>query len=257
MVLRKSIIGLLVCLLHGPFVRDAHARVLRFEEILRESVAHSFDLKISGLEVEIGQQRLNEARAMYYPELSLRLTDEYLADLNRNGAGTVAVGDTIISGNESAYQNSLSLNADYLLYDFGARSRKYENAERDLQVAGLQADQSLIDFKDKVLETYGSGLILYKQIAVWQVLLEQRNEIFRLTQRLHQAGDVGKTELGNAAIAVAEAVQTLESFRLEFEGSLQDLSFLTGESYSSSSVEFSPFPDRGFLNVRMSVTCRR
>jgi outer membrane protein TolC len=253
MARRISILSLLACLLLAVHGRDAYAQVLRFEEILQESIRHSYDLKISGLEVEIGRQRLNEARAMFFPELSLRLTNEYLADLNKDGAGTVAVGDTIISGNESAYQHSLSLYADYLLYDFGARLLKYQNAERDLQVAVFLSDQSLIDFKDKVLEIYGRGLILYKRMEVWKVLLDQRKEIFGLTERLHQAGDVGKTELGNAAIAVAEAVQTLESLGLEFASALQDLSYLTGKSYRSSSVEFSQFPDTAPPAEQMDV----
>ena len=143
MALRNLFFCLLACLLQAASGGKAFAQVLRFEEILQQSIAHSYDLKVRGLEVEIGQQRLNEAKAMYLPNVTLRLTDEYLADLNRDGAGTIAVGDTIISGNESVYQNSLSLYAHYLLYDFGARTLKYQNAERDLQVAGFQADQSL------------------------------------------------------------------------------------------------------------------
>jgi len=243
MARRILILGLLACLLLAVQGGDAHSQVLRFEEILQESIGHSYDLKISGLEVEISRQRLDEARAMFFPELSLRFITEYLANLNKEGAGTVVVDDTIISGNESAYQNSLSLYAAFLLYDFGARSLKYQNAERDLRVAAFLSDQSLIDLKDRVLETYGRGLVLHKQMEVWKELVEQRKEIFGLTQRLHQAGEIGKTELGDAAIAVAEAVQTLESFGLEFARALKDLSYLTGKSYRSSSVEFSQFPD--------------
>jgi len=216
----------------------AHSQVLTFDEILQQAIDHSFDLKIGNLDVEIGEQRLAEARAMYLPTLSMRLANEYLDDLSKDATGTVAVGDTVISGNASTYQDSFSLSAGYLLYDFGARSLKYQNAERDVQVARFLADQAFVDLKDQVLSVYGRGLILHKQLAAWKILLVQRNEVYRLTERLQAAGTMGKVELGNAGILVAEAVQTLAAYQLELEGVAQDLAFLSGQTYEARGLEF-------------------
>lgn len=175
---------------------------------------------------------------MYLPTLSMRLANEYLYDLSKDATGTVAVGDTLISGNESTYQDSFSLSAGYLLYDFGTRSLKYQNAERDVQVARFLADQALVDLKGQALAVYGRGLILHKQLAAWRILLGQRNEVYRLTERLQAAGTMGKVELGNAGILVAEAVQTLASYQLELEGVAQDLAFLSGQTYETLGLEF-------------------
>lgn len=236
--MHKLYFCMLICLanlLHG---QGAHAQTLTFDEILKQAIAHSFDLKIGSLDVAIGEQRLAEARAMYLPTLSMRLASEYLYDLSKDATGTVAVGDTLISGNESTYQDSLSLSAGYLLYDFGARSLKYQNAKRQVQVARFQAEQALVDLRDQALALYSHGLILHKQLAAWTILLAQRNEVYRLTVRLQTAGTMGKVELGKAGIAVAEAVQTIAAYRLELEGVVQDIGFLTGQTYDASDIEF-------------------
>ncbi len=242
--MNKLLFCILACLALTPG-QVAHAQALTFEEVLQQAVDHSFDLKIGSLDVEIYEQRRLEARAMYLPKLSLRLASEYLYDLQEDASGTVAVGDTLISGNESTYQDSFSLSAGYLLYDFGARSLKYQNAGRDVQVARFLADQALLDLKDQALSLYGRGLILHKQLAAWKILLKQRNEVYRLTGRLQAAGAVGKVELGNAGIAVAEAVQTLTSYQLELEGVAQDLAFLTGQTYDALSLEFADLQPPG------------
>jgi len=51
MARRILILGLLACLLLAVRGGDTHSEVFRFEEILQESIGHSCDLKISGLEV--------------------------------------------------------------------------------------------------------------------------------------------------------------------------------------------------------------
>lgn len=214
-----------------------------FAAILEQALAHSYDRQISRLDVEINEQRLTEVAAMYWPTLALRFGNEYLHDLGKAANGTVLVGDTLISGNESTYQNSVTLSASYLLYDFGARSRKYRNAERDILLAQLAEEQHLIDLKIEVLALYGNGLQLQKKIETWSLLLDQRRNIYRFTQRLVEAGAMGKLEQGDAAIAVAEAIQTCEDLRLAMTDVLEKLSYYTGRSYPLAGVRFAGFPE--------------
>jgi len=237
------------------FMSPCHgqAQDLSFAEILEQALVNSYDLKISGLDVEINEQRLAEARAMYFPTLSLRFTNEYLHDLSNDATGTVAVGETIISGNESTYQHSVALSAQYLLYDFGARPLKYRNVQRNVVLAQHAAAQRLIDLKVDVLSLYGTGLQLQKKIETWSVLLIQRKKMYQYTQRLVAAGNQGKLEQGNAAIAVAEALQTCETLRLEMAEVLEKLSYYTGNSYQLADVSFKDFPGTNRPNVMADV----
>ncbi|MEW6427019.1 MAG: TolC family protein [Thermodesulfobacteriota bacterium] len=239
----RSLVRLVLCLVLLASAQGAAAETLRLPDVLEKAIAHSYELQLDALEIEIGRARLAEARAAYFPTLTLRLTNEYLDDLRRDGTGTIAVGETILSGSETTYQNSLSVYAGCLLHDFGGRDHRYRNAERDMRIAELRQEQSLRDLKDKIVEVYGRNLVLCKQRTTWETILAQRNEIYRLSERLHDAGVADKVELGTSAIAVAEAVQALAEYRLEFAEALQDLAFLTGEGYDEESVTVSDLPE--------------
>lgn len=230
---------ILLTLLSGG---SAQAQTLTFTEVLQQAIDHSFDLKIGGLEVEISEQRRLEARAMYFPTLSLRLSNEYLRDLSQEAVGTVAVNDTLISGDASTFQDSLALSAGYQLYDFGARQLKYQIAEQEVQAARLLASQALVDLKGQTLAVYGRGLLLGKRLAAWRTLLGLRTEAYRLTERLRAAGVSGQVELGSAAILVAEAVQSIGAVQLEMEAVGQELAFLTGQTYSVQGLDFADLP---------------
>jgi outer membrane protein TolC len=233
---------MLLLFLHFIAPCRGQAQELNFPDVLDQAVANSHDLKISGLDVEIGEQRLAEAGAMYWPALFLRFGNEYLHDLSKDATGTVLVGDTLISGNESTWQHSASLTAEYLLYDFGARPRKYKNVERGVLLAEHAKAQRLIDLKVDVLTLYGNGLRVQKKMGIWSGLLSLRREVYRFTQRLVEAGNRGRLDQGHAAIAVAEALQTCETLRLEMTAVLEKLSYYTGGSYPPAGVRFVDLP---------------
>jgi outer membrane protein len=235
------------------FPCPGRAEELNFAEILAQAITNSYDLKLGGLDVEIGEQRLAEAGAMYWPALSLRFGNEYLHDLSKDVTGTVLVGDTLISGNESTWQHSASLNAEYLLYDFGARPRKYRNVERGVILAEHAKAQQLLDLKVDVLSLYGNGLRVQKKFGIWSSLLSLRREVYRFTQRLVEAGNRGRLEQGNAAIAVAEALQTCETLRLEMTAVLERLTYYTGKSYSLAAVHLSDFPQESGNDLSADV----
>ncbi len=223
---------------------QGQARDLNFSEILAQALVHSHDLKMAGLEKEISKERLTEAGAMYFPNLSLRFTNEYIDDLTRTGANTVSVGETIIPGSQSAFQHSVALSAQYLLYDFGVREMTYKNAERGVSLSQYQAAQRLLDLKAEVLSLFGSGLQLQKKMEVWSALIGLRKEVYGFTRRLVISGSRDKPEQGIAAIAVAEAMQNGESLQREMAGVLERLTYFTGNRYPMAGVRFTDFPEQ-------------
>ena len=233
---------------------QGRAQDLIFSEILTQALVHSYDLKTAGLEKEIRRERLVEAGAMYFPTLSLHFTNEYMHDLGNDAANTVSVGETIIPGNESTFQHSLALSAQYLLYDFGVRKLKYGNAERDIVLAQHAAAQRLIDLKIEVLSLFGTGLRLQKKIETWFALLGLRKEGYEFTRRLVASGSRDKPEQGIAAISVAEALQNCEALQLEMIGVLEKLTFFTGKRYSMAGVRFMDFPDQAGAAVMADVS---
>ncbi len=137
--------------------------MLCFNEILQKALANSYDLRIGRLEMDITKERLIETKSIYYPALSLNFTNEYNQDLDINSNNTVSVGDSIITGNDSGFQHSVVLSSQYLLYDFGKRGFKYQNAQRDVTLAQKNIEQKRIDLKIEILSLYGTGLRLQKK----------------------------------------------------------------------------------------------
>lgn len=233
---------------------QGQAQDLNFSEILAQALVHSYDLKIGRLGKEISGERLIEARAMYYPSLSLRFTNEYMYDLGKDASNTVSVGETIIPGNDSTFQNSVALSAQYLLYDFGARELKYQNAGRDSVLAQHAAAQRLIDLKIEVLSLFGAGLQIQKKIEAWTILLGLRKEIYQSTRRLVASGSKGKPEQGMAAVSVAEALQNCEALQLEMAGIVEKLTYYTGKRFSMAEVRFMDLPDQTGTDVLADVS---
>ncbi len=217
---------------------------LNFSEILEQALFHSYDLKIGWLEKKIRGERLAEVKATYYPTLSLGFTNEYLHDLGKGDVNTVSVGETIISGNESTFQHSVALTGQYLLYDFGARGLKFQNAERDIELAQHTTAQRLIDLKIEVLLLFQTGLQLQKKIEAESDILGLRKEVYQFTLRLVESGSKDKPAQGMAAIAVAQALQNCEALQLEMVTELEKLAFHTGKNYQMTEVRFNDFPEQ-------------
>lgn len=222
---------------------QGRARELHFPEILSQALVHSYDLKMGRLEKEISRERITEAGSMYYPSLSLRFTNEYMSDLANDRNNTAYVGETVIPGNESTFQHSLALSAQYLLYDFGIRELKYQNAEKHIILLQHTALQQRMDLKSEVLSHFSTGLSLQKKIETWDAILNLRREAYEFTQRLVASGSKDKLEQGMAAIGVAEALQKCEALRLEMAGVLEKLACFTGEIYNGAEVRFMDFPE--------------
>jgi outer membrane protein len=243
-MIRNRRVFIVVIVLVFMIAGQGQAQDLNFSEILSQALVHSYDLKMGRIEKEIREERCIEARALYFPSISLRYNNEYVSDLGRDAGDTVSVGGTIIPGNESAYQHSMDVSAQFLLYDFGVRRLKYQSAKRDITLAEHTAAQRLIDLKIEVLSLFGTGLQTQKKIETWDAMLNLRKEMYGFTQRLVAAGSKDKPEQGMAAIAVAEALQNYETLRLDMAGVIEKLGFYTGKSLPMAEVRFMDFPDQ-------------
>ena len=215
-----------------------HARQLSFKAVLQQAIKQSYDLKITQLDIEISEKQFVEARKEYYPGLSVKLTQEYLHDIGNDAYGSVAVGDTVISGNDSSYQQSVGLYADMLLYNFGARGLGVKIAGHEVEKKRLLSAQALIDLKQNVLELYTTCLKLDKRRELFHFLVNQQKEIFQLYSRLQKAGTRGKDNVVEAAMTLAETIQEKDDILLELKERLRELAFFTGKPYHAEDTRF-------------------
>ncbi len=224
------------------------AESLNFKQVLAAALDNANSLKIAREDIQIGRYRLDESKADYYPQLSLRLGNEYVYAFDDNN-GVVSVGDTISTSNESSYKHSLVFGLSYNLFDFGIRKLTVENARRQVEIAGLQEQQSLWEVRRAVLDFYATGLKQQKQLQATKTVLERQNSNYRLLKQLRDAGTVGQEQVGSAALAVAETLSRLDELKLGFTESLGSLTVYTGKNYQPDTDTLSDFaqPDRSII----------
>ena len=220
---------------------NVYADVLTFKEVLAAGLQNSFDSKIVREEIGAAQATVAEQQADYYPQLSLRFGNEYVHVFDED-SDVVSVGDAIIADNASGYKHSLIATARYNLYDFGIRNLTVANARRQVRVAELQKQQSSFDIHKEILNLYASSLKEQQRIQVMEAVSEQQRMTFQLSKKLYQAGTIGREQLGNTALELAETLSQLVELRTRWENLLESLSFHTRQNYCAEEVTLAAFP---------------
>jgi outer membrane protein len=221
----------------------AQAQTLNFDEVLVKALAHSIDLKIAETDIAIGSFRQDEVRSLYFPTVNLQYYHEYVKVLDDSAGETVSAGDYVSTATASEYRNSLTAGMSYRLYDFGARELRMDNAKHEIRAARFGLSQLDLDVRKEVLETYARGLSFSRQSASGREIMERRKEIYRFSQRLQEAGVLGRQRVELAALKLAEAVSAVDDRRLALQNALGRLGYLTGESYSVDAVAFAELPE--------------
>ncbi len=221
-----------------PFQADA--RQVYYDDLLQKAVNNSYELKIAGVDINIGKANLKEARSEYFPEIKSAFNLEYNKDLTGGIANVTSVGTTILSSN-TRYQSLLYLTLSYNLYDFGIRGRKCFIAGKDIDIKKAVYNQMLRDIKFKMTELYSDALSNYKEMQYKEQLLPLYKELFFMKERLYNAGNVNKLEMMDEAIRLARTIDGLETSKAKLISSLKDISYYTNEEYDIRDLNLEDF----------------
>ena len=227
------------------YVPSAFSADLNFKSVLAAALKNSYDTKIFQADALAGNAFVREAKAEYYPKLSVRFGNDFIHSFTEK-SGVVAGGDLVIA-DESSYRHSLISSLSYTLYDFGVRKLTVENARRQVNISQLQERHAYLETYKAVLEHYSNGLKFQKQIFITEKILDRQNAIFRLAKQLRIAGTLGREQVGIAALDLAETLNQLDDLKLRLQDVLAGLSFYTQQDYGSDGVVF-----RDFAALRMT-----
>lgn len=222
---------------------QAGAVTLDIYGVLAAAEKHSHDLKIADIDVAISVLRKAEVRSLYFPTLTLRMDNEYVHPFAEKRQSVISIGDYVSAADSPLYQHSLSARLGYQLYHFGSSGLKYENAEREVGMARLNAEQTRITLSLAVLDQYAEGLKIEKRLAAEKKIMKRRKLCFRHYQKLRDAGRAGRNEVETAALDLSESMGRLDDLKEARQASLIRLGFYTGEVYSARAVAFSDFDE--------------
>jgi outer membrane protein len=233
-----QIFALLLIILATPSVHGG--TTLEFGDVINAALKHSYDVRTSTIDVGISRSMLRQTRSLYFPELNTRFNSQYVKDLTGGTQQVTAIGTTILLQN-TMYQSSVSLNASYNLYDFGARENRMVVADKDILAKQAVLRQSVRDTKLKVLEVYRDLLLLSMELNSKKELLTLYKDLSLTKERLFKAGNIRKIEMVEDAIKVVKTIDAMDNLKLKLISSLQDLAFYTGSRYDADSIKISRF----------------
>lgn len=226
---------LALCLMSYPVFSISFAATLTFQQVLDAGLKNGFDVRIADESTRASEFAVEEAKADYYPQVSLRFGHEYVHVYDKFNS-VVSVGDTVYSDSTSKYKHSLGFYAQYNLYDFGRRRLNVHYAKQQVILSELQTKQAHYETCVTLLDLYVNALKIQKQIKIEERIFNNRKRIFQLAEKLQGAGKYGYQEVGDAAILLAQATARLDGLIVDFQSLLNSLSIYTGSKYISSDI---------------------
>jgi|GEM_PF-6612710 outer membrane protein TolC len=218
---------------------QAFAAVLVLDELLQKAEAYSPDLRLARSDIRLRGLDQREIRSLWLPTLSLRYDFGHLWSLDRR-ENVVAIGEGVSASDASTWQNSLSMNANLLIYDFGDRRYRMAGVQNKIHSAELRYKEMQQQLFLSVLDAFSHGLQTHQRVQMTSEIAVLSQRAFRASERLLEAGKIGQFQLQEAAMRLAVASTRKEDAEAEKIRSLARLSELTGDSYPAGEVRFAP-----------------
>jgi outer membrane protein TolC len=239
---------LILCVMCKLSMDVAYGITLDFDQVLKQALHNSYDLKIAQVNIGISKTGVISARSEYFPVIQARASLERLKGLQTLPGNVTTIG-TMVLPTGTRYQETVGLSLTHTLYDFGVRKRKLAIAKKDVQVNTSTYEQQLRDFKFSLIDAYVQALISYKSLKANEVTTLLAQDVFQMKKRLYQASVIPKTELAEEAINLAQALDNQEEARQKLAENLQALSGLTRQEYEPSDIEILNFQDEALKDL--------
>lgn len=237
--MRILIAGIIIFLIG---INTAKAETLTFKSVLEKAVLNSYDLKISEVDVKIAQTEIKEARAEYFPVISMAYNNEFDKDLTQGTSTITPVGDSVVV-NSTRYVNALSAGLQYNLFDFGVRKKKLDIAKKDKLQKQTVYTQNFRDLKLNLSDVYTKALLINRELKSNEELLELNKTLFSMYEKLYSSGVARKTDIADQALKVAVLINKIDDLKTELRKNLSDISYYTKEKYDTGVNMLNLFQD--------------
>ena len=224
----------LVSLLSLPHL--ACAETISLEGITQQAIERSYELRISRLDMAIAKTDIKAARVDYFPTIRSTLNAERLQSL-QSQASAVTTINNIVLPTGTRFQNSIGVNLNHTLIDFGVRKHKMTMAKQAYLAKSAESNQALRDLRLKLIDLYTDALINYKSMKAQDALFQLAQKEYLLKRRLHEAGTVSTVPVAQDAIQMAQHLDQMQVAKDQCTQKLQSISYYTHETYDLEHTE--------------------
>lgn len=219
---------------------------ITFDEILKKSKKHFYDIKIADFEILIAKQGIRDARSEYFPKITANAGTEYTKNFRDLATSSVTtVGDSFINP-YTRFQSIFGITLSYNVFDFGIRRNNLDIMKEDTAIKELLVKAQTQDLAMTLIDTYSRLLIAKKQIELNEEILKLETENLNMKERLFNAKELSKTDLNNQKVKVKFIEQKLAELNSIAEESLNWISFYTGEEYDINKISVTEFKKPDF-----------
>ena len=185
----------------------AKGEIYTYDTLLDYALKNSPNLQISKLGIDEAMADYDIAKSNFYPTLYLGANTEYSKRFDES-YNSVYVGDSSLSQN-TAYQNSLSLNLRYDIFKFGSDYYAAQSAKTAIDTASLQNCADEIEIALNLLELYYEALNLKIQINSNTELKQAYEILANYAKRLNNAGQIDKIDQMQYGVKLSQTKSNL------------------------------------------------
>ncbi|MDR1007539.1 MAG: TolC family protein [Campylobacteraceae bacterium] len=191
-------------------------------------------LKQNEIEVMIAKENIDVANAGYYPSL------RFVSNLERsrkfeNMFSPTYVGDDSLTQSDGRYI-SASLYFTYDIYHFGATDYSLKAAEANMNVLSaakcIKEKESLLS----LLEAYSRVRSNNYQLEYYGKIQELYTELYGLTKRLHESGNLAKTSSLEYAKELADVITLIAGIKEERANYFSQIIYLSGINIDENDI---------------------
>lgn len=187
---------------------------VNFKELQILLEKNSKQLELKKYDIDILKEDMNIINSENYPTLTSGFNIEDSKSLNENSNTSVGDNNLVTDSFKKSYAY-LSLN--YNLYSFGRLDNKKQIQEYKVESIKYDYCKEKKDLTIKLLDLYSNALNYQIKIENFEKILEEKNNIYELKERLFNIGQITKIEMTKSAIDVADLYSQISDNKKELK----------------------------------------
>jgi len=173
-------------------------------------------------EIRSSNARVKEARAAYYPSLSVNVSPV--------AQSLYGLQQTLPWGHTAGLTGGLSLSLNWTVFDGGARKNKVVQAEANVRSAEAQVNAARDEIANQVWAAYSNLNTAFRQRQAATALLDAASQSYNSALESYNYGLRNFLDVTAAQRTLAQARSTDVLARTQVLTALADLAFRTGDS---------------------------
>lgn len=196
------------------------------EQAIHRALEQRPDLEAQIAEVRLGQAERQQARAAYYPSLSV--------NANPTAQSVYIQQQNLPWGRTAGLNGGLTASLNWTVFDGGARRSRLAQAEADIREAEARVGAVRDQIEDQVWTAYSNLNTAFRQREAAAALMTAATQSYSAALESYNYGVRNLLDVTNAQKVLAQARSTDILARTQVLAALADVAFRTGDAIQPS-----------------------